>query len=87
MALCDILICLDATAAGDGRLELALNLAQTNKAHLTAVYALPEFHESAIPPVGVASADGSRAGFARGRQGHRRAAAKRDLAGAGLARR
>jgi hypothetical protein len=26
MALCDILVCLDATAAGDGRLELALNL-------------------------------------------------------------
>src|SRR5271166_5092345 len=37
MALCDILVCLDATAAGGGRLELALNLAQADKAHLTAV--------------------------------------------------
>jgi hypothetical protein len=47
MALRDILVCLDATAAGDGRLELALNLAQANKAHLTAVYALPEPRGSA----------------------------------------
>ena len=53
MALHDILVCLDATAAGDGRLELALNLAQANKAHLTAVYALPASHESAAPPAGV----------------------------------
>jgi hypothetical protein len=28
MVLRDILVCLDATVAGDGRLELALNLAQ-----------------------------------------------------------
>jgi nucleotide-binding universal stress UspA family protein len=52
MALCDILICLDATAPGDGRLELALNLAQANKAHLTAVYALPESHGAGAPPAG-----------------------------------
>src|SRR6202011_3793287 len=53
MALRDILVCLDATAAGDGRLELALNLAQADKAHLTAVYALPEPRGSAGWPAGV----------------------------------
>jgi hypothetical protein len=53
MALCDISVCLDATAAGGGRLELALNLAQTDMAHLTAVYALPEPRGSAVPPAGV----------------------------------
>ncbi len=42
MSLRDVLVCLDAATAGDGRLELALYLAQANKAHLTAVYALPE---------------------------------------------
>jgi nucleotide-binding universal stress UspA family protein len=53
MALRDILVCLDATAAGDGRLELALNLAQANKAHLTAVYALPEPHGWPAPLAGM----------------------------------
>jgi len=53
MALCDILVCLDATAAGGGRLELALNLAQADKAHLTAVYALPVPRGSVAPPAGV----------------------------------
>jgi hypothetical protein len=53
MALCDILVCLDATTAGDGRLELALNLAQANKAHLTAVYALPEPRGWAAPLAGM----------------------------------
>lgn len=52
MVLRDILVCLDATEAGDGRLELARNLAQANKAYLTAVYALPEPRESSIPPAG-----------------------------------
>ena len=42
MALCDILVCLDSTIAGERRLDLALNLAHADKAHLTAVYALPE---------------------------------------------
>lgn len=70
MPLCDILVCLDATSAGDARLELALNLAQANKAHLTAVYALPKPHGSAVPPAGIGlpptvlgpvSPDGARA--------------------------
>ena len=51
MRLCDILVCLDATEAGDARLELALNLAQASKAYLTAVYALPE-SRAGIPPAG-----------------------------------
>jgi len=53
MALCDILVCLDATVAGGGRLDLAFDLAQADKAHLTAVYALPEPRGSAAPPAGV----------------------------------
>ena len=53
MALRDLLVCLDATAAGDGRLELALNLAQADKAHLSAVYALPEHRGSAAPLAGM----------------------------------
>jgi nucleotide-binding universal stress UspA family protein len=42
MPLRDILVCLDASATGGGRLELALTLAQASKAHLTAVYLLSE---------------------------------------------
>ena len=70
MALRDILVCLDAASTGDGRLALALNLAQAGKAHLTAVYTLPKPHESAAPPVrlglpptvlGPASPDGAGA--------------------------
>jgi nucleotide-binding universal stress UspA family protein len=52
MAICDILVCLDATAAGDRRLELALNLAQAGKAYLTAVYALPQARAAGAPPAG-----------------------------------
>ena len=50
MALCDMLVCLDGTAAGDGRLRLALELAQANKAHLSGIYTLPESREVASPP-------------------------------------
>jgi nucleotide-binding universal stress UspA family protein len=52
MALRDILVCLDATVAGDSRLELALNLAQANKAHLSAAYDLPEPRGWAAPLAG-----------------------------------
>ena len=52
MALRDIMVCLDATAASDGRFELALNLALANRAHLTAAYALPKPRGSAAPPAG-----------------------------------
>jgi len=70
MALRDILVCLDVTAGGAGRLELALNLAEASKGHLTAVYTLPEPRDSAAPPAGVGlpptvlgpvSPDGARA--------------------------
>jgi nucleotide-binding universal stress UspA family protein len=70
MGLRDILVCLDATEAGDGRLELALNLAQAHKAYLTAVYALPESGGADVGPVGLGlpptvlgpvSPDGARA--------------------------
>jgi hypothetical protein len=70
MELCDILVCIDGTAAGDVRFELALNLAQGSKAHLTTVYALPEPRGSAAAPAGVGlpptvlgpvSPDGARA--------------------------
>jgi nucleotide-binding universal stress UspA family protein len=52
MALRDILVCLDATAAGDGRLALALDLAQASKAYLTAVYAVPEPRGAGVAPAG-----------------------------------
>ena len=52
MALRDIMVCLDATAASDRRCELALNLALANRAHLTAAYALPKPRGSAAPPAG-----------------------------------
>jgi nucleotide-binding universal stress UspA family protein len=42
MALKDLLVCIDPTIAGGARLKLALNLARTNKAHLTGTYPLPE---------------------------------------------
>jgi nucleotide-binding universal stress UspA family protein len=51
MAVRDILVCLDATEAGDSRLELALNLAQASKAYLTAIYTSPE-PRAGIPPAG-----------------------------------
>jgi nucleotide-binding universal stress UspA family protein len=42
MALKDILVCLGSTAAGDGRMKLAVGLAHATKAHLTAAYLFPE---------------------------------------------
>jgi len=53
MALRDILVCIDHTAAGDVRFQLALNLAQASKAHLTSVYALREPRSLPTPPAGV----------------------------------
>jgi nucleotide-binding universal stress UspA family protein len=70
MTLRDVLVCLDATAAGDRRLALALDLAHANKAHLTAVYELPEMEPppplpagAGLPPtiLGPASPDGASA--------------------------
>jgi nucleotide-binding universal stress UspA family protein len=50
MALRDMLVCVDDSAAGKVRFELALNLARANKAHLTAVYTLPELRAAGAPP-------------------------------------
>jgi nucleotide-binding universal stress UspA family protein len=51
MAVRDILVCIDGSAAGKLRFELALNLAQAQKAHLTVVYILPETSASKTTPV------------------------------------
>jgi nucleotide-binding universal stress UspA family protein len=70
MVLRDIMVCLDTTPAGEGRLELGLNLAQASKAHLTAVYCVPELHAppplpagAGLPPtiLGPVSPDGAAA--------------------------
>ncbi len=70
MALRDILVCLDATSAGERRLALALALAQANKAQLTAAFAMPEVEPApprpagaGLPPtiLGPASPDGASA--------------------------
>ena len=53
MELHDILVCIDGTAAGELRSQLALNLAQASKAHLTTVYALREPRGLVAPPAGV----------------------------------
>jgi len=42
MSLKDILVCLDASDAGEVRLRLAAQLAQRHKAHLFAVYVVPD---------------------------------------------
>lgn len=69
MAVRDILVCLDSTAAGKTRLELAFDLARTNKSHLIAVYTAAEVHAagaapiaSGLPPtvLGPVSPDGAR---------------------------
>ena len=53
MALRDILVCTDGTTAGEVRFQLALNLAQASKAHLTSIYALRAARGSVDPPAGV----------------------------------
>ena len=70
MVLRDIMVYLDGTPAGEGRLELGLNLAQAGKAHLTAVYCVPEPYAppplpagAGLPPtvLGPVSPDGASA--------------------------
>ncbi len=70
MVLRDIMVCLDGTLAGEGRLELGLNLARASKAYLTAVYCVPELHAppplpagAGLPPtiLGPVSPDGATA--------------------------
>jgi nucleotide-binding universal stress UspA family protein len=52
MAICDILVSLDSSVPGEGRLRLALALASSRRARLTAVYVLPE-PQTAEPPIGL----------------------------------
>ena len=42
MAIADILLCIDPTTVDEGRLKLAVNLAQAHKAHLNTCYIMPE---------------------------------------------
>ena len=52
MPIRDILVCLDSSEASEGRLRLALALARSRKATLTALYVLPEPRIMA-PPIGL----------------------------------
>jgi nucleotide-binding universal stress UspA family protein len=52
MPICDILVCLDSSGAGEGRLRLALSLARNRRATLSALYLLPEPRVTA-PPIGL----------------------------------
>ena len=52
MPIRDILVCLDSSEAGEGRLRLALALARGRKARLTGLYVLAEPRVTA-PPIGL----------------------------------
>ena len=52
MALKDLLVCIDPTSAGDGRLKLAFNLARANKAHLSGAYVLKDGETAPRGPSG-----------------------------------
>jgi nucleotide-binding universal stress UspA family protein len=49
MALKDILVGVDPSTAGEGRLKLALNLVRAHKAHITACYIMREEHAAPGP--------------------------------------
>jgi nucleotide-binding universal stress UspA family protein len=49
MALKDILVGVDPSTAGEGRLKLALNLVQAHKAHITACYIMRAEHAAPSP--------------------------------------
>ena len=49
MALKDILVGVDPSTAGDGRLKLALNLVRAHKAHITACYIMRGEHAAPSP--------------------------------------
>ena len=62
MALKDLLVCIDPTSAGDGRVKLAFNLARANKAHLSGAYVLMDGETAprgpsgfGVPPAGPVS--------------------------------
>src|SRR5690349_13284864 len=51
MALKDILVGIDPSTAGEGRLKLALNLVRAHHAHITACYVTREEHGAPISPI------------------------------------
>src|SRR5579863_2851341 len=53
MELKDILVCLDPTDAGEGRLRLAAALAREQLAHLSAAYVMPNEAPGAPPSGGL----------------------------------
>ena len=55
MAIADILLCIDPTTVAEGRLKLAVNLAQAHKAHLNTCYIMPE-ERGALIGTGIAGA-------------------------------
>jgi nucleotide-binding universal stress UspA family protein len=51
MALKDILVGIDPSTAGEGRLKLALNLVRAHRAHITACYVMREEHGAPVNPI------------------------------------
>jgi nucleotide-binding universal stress UspA family protein len=62
MPIRDILVCVDSSEAGEGRLRLALALARSSRARLTALYVLPEPPVAAVP-IGLGPAPPSTAAW------------------------
>jgi nucleotide-binding universal stress UspA family protein len=60
MPIRDILVCADSSEAGEGRLRLALALARSSRARLTALYVLPE-SPVATAPIGLGPVPSSTA--------------------------
>jgi nucleotide-binding universal stress UspA family protein len=51
MALKDILVGIDPSTAGEGRLKLALNLVRAHQAHITACYVMREEQDAPVSPI------------------------------------
>lgn len=51
MALKDILVGVDPSTDGEGRLKLALNLVRAHQAHITACYVMREEHGASVSPI------------------------------------
>jgi len=83
MAIKDVLVCLDASEAGEGRLRLAAGIAREHKAHLAAAYLMSEFATTDVavygpgaigigiagaPVAHVGEGSGARSNFDQGRE-------------------
>ena len=51
MALKDLLVGIDPSTEGEGRLKLALNLVRAHQAHITACYVMREEHDAPVSPM------------------------------------